>query len=464
MLVCQLSELLGTGWVLLADRGARRTRRVAHGAKPKSLLWLELYCDSWLLVSLQWAAGAGGPLERKAAAVGSSVLLPVPDNVTHIHSVQWEYLNGTESRSILQHYGGSHSPAIHAPYVGRAIFHPSNGSLLLEDVQETDSGIYKVTINLGERESLKIQLEVLKPVSHPQLRSSALEAQSTVEVLCDVAEGRVDTITWKKDGQPLPPDRGFYLSSSISVLYLRKVKKSDCGSYSCNASNGISWQEASLNVTIAGLSPALQDVLRIAVVAVAFAATSGWGLIFPVCQSEKQRIRGELWRWLSVYTSGLVCISSVLASTAGILWMREEGPSIAFILPEILLAYVVVVTFLVSATVTFQPEKLIHLKSKTVQRTMGYAAPGGVVSVVMTTSFLIKNIYHRHEQGCTEFVDVTTLAVSTAAVSALPILAIFLRYHTTQGWQKEEHDSNWLDNHRFFQMSLSIIRDPVSTH
>ncbi|NXA32580.1 CEAM5 protein, partial [Eudromia elegans] len=189
---------------------------------------------------------------RKAAAVGSSVLLPVPDNVTQIHSVQWEYLNGTESHSILQHYRGSQSPAIGALYTGRAIFHPSNGSFLLEDVQESDSGIYKVTINLEERESLQIHLEVLKPISPPQLRSSDPVAQSTIEVLCDVAEGKVDTITWKKDGQPLPPDRGFYLSSSISVLYLRKVQKSDCGSYSCNASNGISWQEASLNVTIAG--------------------------------------------------------------------------------------------------------------------------------------------------------------------------------------------------------------------
>lgn len=35
------------------------------------------------------------------------------------------------------------------------------------------------------------------------------------------------------------------------------------------------------------------------------------------------------------------------------------------------------------------------------QRMMGYAAPGGVVSVVLTTSFLIKNIHHRHgERGC----------------------------------------------------------------
>ncbi|KAM9274395.1 uncharacterized protein RDI95_009890 isoform 6-T8 [Morus bassanus] len=364
MLLCHPAELLGTSWVLLAG----------------------------LLVPLQQAAETVRPLERKAAAVGSSVLLPGPDNVTHIYSTRWEYLNGTNSRTILQYYRGSHNPAIHAPYTGRAVFHPSNGSLLLEDVQESDSGFYKVTVNVGDRESLKILLEVLKPVSRPQLRSSALVAQATGEVLCDVAEGRVDTITWKKDGQPLPPDRGFHLSDSLSILYLRSAKKSDCGSYSCNASNGISWQETSLNVTIAGLSPPLQDVLRIAVVAVVFAAVSGWGLIFPVCQSEKLRI----------------------------------SPSIAIILPEIALTYVFVVTFLVSATVTFQPTKLIQLKSKTAQRTMGYAAPGGVVSVVLMTSFLLKNIHHRHEEGCTEFMDVTALTVSTAAVSALPLLAIFL--------------------------------------
>ncbi|XP_064319544.1 carcinoembryonic antigen-related cell adhesion molecule 7-like isoform X2 [Phalacrocorax carbo] len=337
MLLCRPAELLGTSWALLAG----------------------------LLVSLHQAAEAVGALERKAAAVGSSVLLPGPDNITHIYSMRWEYLNGTNARTILQYFSGSHNPAVHAPYTRRAVFHPSNGSLLLEDVQESDSGIYKATVNVGDRESLKILLEVLKPVSRPRLRSSALVAQATGEVLCDVAEGRVDTIAWKKDGQPLPPDRGFHLSDNLSVLYLRSAKKSDCGSYSCNASNGISWQEASLNVTIAGLSPPLQDVLRIAVVAVVFAAVSGWGLIFPVCQSEKLRIRGELWRWLSAYTCGLVCIASVLAGTAGILWMREEGPSIAIILPEIALTYVIVVTCLVSATVTFQPTKLIQLKSKT---------------------------------------------------------------------------------------------------
>ncbi|XP_035759580.1 uncharacterized protein LOC118453315 isoform X2 [Egretta garzetta] len=293
-----------------------------------------------------------------------------------------------------------------------------------------------------------------EPVSRPRLRSRALVAQATGEVLCDVADGKVDTITWKKDGQPLPLDRGFQLSDSLSVLYLRAAKKSDCGSYSCNASNEISWQETSLNVTIAGLSPPLQDALRIAVVAVVFAAVSGWGLIFPVCQSEKLRIRGELWRWLSAYTCGLVCIASVLAGTAGVLWMREEGPSMAIILPEIALTYVMVVTFLVAITVTFQPPKLIQLKSKTAQRAMGYAAPGGVVAVVLTTSFLLRNIHHRHEEGCSEPVDVTALTASAAAVSALPLLAIFLCYHTTQGWLKGR-GSSWADKERRRHIRIS---------
>lgn len=41
-----------------------------------------------------------------------------------------------------------------------------------------------------------------------------------------------------------------------------------------------------------------------------------------------------------------------------------SGPSIAIILPEIALTYIMVVTFLVSTTVTCQPTNLTQLKSK----------------------------------------------------------------------------------------------------
>ncbi|XP_065585665.1 uncharacterized protein LOC136044329 isoform X2 [Cyrtonyx montezumae] len=387
--------------------------------RPVELLGMLL---AGLLVPLKQAAKVEGVLERRVAVVGSSVLLLGPLNITHIHSVQWEHLNGTTFHTILQYE--RHNLTVHVPYAARVHLHASNGSLLLEDLRESDRGIYRVTVNQEERASLMILLDVLKPVSHPQLWSSGLVAKASGEVLCEVAEGRADTFTWKKDGQRLPPDRSYRLSESISVLYLRMAKKSDCGSYSCNASNGISWQETSLNITVAGLSPPLQDVLRISVVAVVFAAVSGWGIIFPVCQSEKLRI----------------------------------SPSIAVILPEIFLLYVIVITFLVASTVAFQPTKLTQLKSTTAQRTLGYAAPGGVLLVVLTSSFHMKNIHQRHEEGCTAFVDVTTLVVSTAAVLALPLLAIFLCYHTTQGWL-QECDSGCTHKESSFEMSLPISKD-----
>ncbi|NWW62980.1 JAM1 protein, partial [Ifrita kowaldi] len=191
---------------------------------------------------------------RATAAVGSSVLLPGLDNVTHSDSVQWEFRSGSSSRTILQHRGGAQPPAIHAPYAGRALFHPSNGSLTLEGVQESDSGTYRVTVGTGDRKSLEIRLEVLQPLSRPRIWTSPLLARATGEIVCEVAEGRVDDITWKKDGQPLPPGRVPQLSGSRSTLHLRPARRSDCGSYSCNASNGMGWQETSLNVPVEGVT------------------------------------------------------------------------------------------------------------------------------------------------------------------------------------------------------------------
>ncbi|NWI73434.1 HECAM protein, partial [Dryoscopus gambensis] len=187
-------------------------------------------------------------------AVGSSVLLPALDGVTRSDSVQWEFRSGGGTRTILRHRGGARPPAIHPPYAGRALFHPSNGSLVLENVQESDSGTYRVTVGTGDGKSLEIRLEVLQPVSRPRLWTSALLARAAGEIVCEVAEGRVDGISWTKDGRPLPPGRAARLSGSRSVLHLRPARGSDCGSYSCNASNGISWQETSLNVTIEGLT------------------------------------------------------------------------------------------------------------------------------------------------------------------------------------------------------------------
>ena len=77
-------------------------------------------------------------------------------------------------------------------------------------------------------------------------------AGSSIELVCVVPEGTVASISWKKEGRPLPPEKCHLLSGNITVLQLRNREKSDCGSYSCNVSNVISWKEAALNLTVPG--------------------------------------------------------------------------------------------------------------------------------------------------------------------------------------------------------------------
>ncbi|NXY11196.1 HECA2 protein, partial [Pteruthius melanotis] len=188
------------------------------------------------------------------AVVGSSLLLPGPGNATHSDSVQWEFRSGRSSPGTLQHRGGARPPATPGPSAGRALLHPSKGSLALENVQERDSGTYRVTVGTGAGKSLEMRLEALQPMSRPRLWASALQARATGKIVCEVAEGRVATLAWKKDGRPLPAGSVSQLSGGRSVLHLRPAQRPDCGSYSCNASNGISWQESSLEVTVEGVT------------------------------------------------------------------------------------------------------------------------------------------------------------------------------------------------------------------
>ncbi|NXA65429.1 CD48 protein, partial [Mohoua ochrocephala] len=162
-----------------------------------------------------------------------------------------EFRGGRSSRTAPQHRGGAQPPATRAPLAGRALLRPSDGSLVLKDVQESGSGSYGVST--GGRRSLESPQEALQPVPHPRLRASSLVARASGRIVCEVAEHRVD-ITWKKDGQPLPPDRVPQLRGNHSVLHLRAARRSDCGSYSCNTSDGVSWRETSLSVTVEGLA------------------------------------------------------------------------------------------------------------------------------------------------------------------------------------------------------------------
>ncbi|NXV22592.1 HECA2 protein, partial [Cepphus grylle] len=190
---------------------------------------------------------------RRVAAEGSSVLIHAPD-IRNVNLTEWEYISNTTPEFILQYYADFQAPTIYAAYQGRVVFYPENGSILLQRLRETDSGIYKATVDLMQDKARTTLLEVIQPVPQPELQCSSNPAGSPIELVCVVPEGTVASISWKKDGHPLPPEKCYLLSEKDTVLQIRNGEKSDCGSYSCNVSNVISWKEAALDLTVTGQS------------------------------------------------------------------------------------------------------------------------------------------------------------------------------------------------------------------
>ncbi|NWS76913.1 CEAM6 protein, partial [Crotophaga sulcirostris] len=189
---------------------------------------------------------------RRVAAEGSSLLMRAPD-IKNVSFTEWEYIRNTTHELIVQHYADSPSPNIYPAYQGRVIFYPKNGSILLQRLQETDSGIYKATVDLMRDKARTTLLTVIKPVPQPELHCTSNLAGSPIKMVCMVPEGmEVSSISWKKDGRPLPPEKCYIHPGNITVLQIRNGGKSDCGSYSCNVSNVISWKKATLNVTVTG--------------------------------------------------------------------------------------------------------------------------------------------------------------------------------------------------------------------
>ncbi|XP_062440345.1 uncharacterized protein LOC134145138 isoform X3 [Rhea pennata] len=344
--------------------------------------------SSDLFLILQWTCAAVEITERRGVAEGSSVLLCAPDT-KNANIIEWEHIKNTSSEFILQYYADSQSPTIYPAYQGRVIFYPENGSLLLLKLREMDNGVYKATVDLVQDKARTTLLEVIKPVPQPELQYSSSLAGSPIELVCVLPKGRVDVISWKKEGHLLPLERCYQLSENNTVLRIAKGEKADCGSYSCNVSNEISWKEAVLNLTVVGLPRPLRYAQIMAAAALMFAAGSVVDFIVLLCQPDKQGFGKKVRRWMTLCIQGLVCVSSLLLLTTSIFWVQQEG-------------YCVI---------------------------LNTAAPTAVIVLVLFTSLLLQNIQRLHERGCSEPINLMLIFILTAAVALFMPLVFFLCYH-----------------------------------
>ncbi|XP_025024856.1 hepatocyte cell adhesion molecule [Python bivittatus] len=121
-----------------------------------------------------------------------------------------------------------------------------NGSLLINELQLSDEGIYEVEISITDDTftgEMNINLTVDVPVSKPHVAlasSTVLELSEYFSLNCSHENGTKPTYTWLKDNKPLSNDSRLILSHDQKVLTITRVLMSDDDTYSCLVENPIS--------------------------------------------------------------------------------------------------------------------------------------------------------------------------------------------------------------------------------
>ncbi|XP_077681678.1 hepatic and glial cell adhesion molecule-like [Eretmochelys imbricata] len=203
------------------------------------------------IVSACQSTGLAPTGDRVVGAVGCTVVFPGPDHIDTTGVVWWEYKqneNITEL-SVVLYYVESWKLDILPAYKDRIVFNMSNWSLGLK-LQLADRGLYRLRREEEDKNGKWIQLEVIEPVSQPELWSNLSLIGLSTELVCSTSVEKVAKYQWKKDGKPLPIESHYQLSQNNSVLLILNTTWSDKGSYSCNVSNEVNWHEVSLELPV----------------------------------------------------------------------------------------------------------------------------------------------------------------------------------------------------------------------
>ncbi|XP_056305973.1 CD48 antigen-like [Danio aesculapii] len=163
-----------------------------------------------------------------------------------IREVTWLFQKGDKTVRIAQMYQG-HEPFYERKSTGRVKMDPKTGSLTIQNISISDSGLYEVTIKTRSVSKKRFRVDVYEAVSVPvitslddvnQTQGTLKQPQELCSVLCSVKNSRDVLISWYKGGEMIKqsssPELNISLSLSLELHY------GDAESYRCTAHNPVS--------------------------------------------------------------------------------------------------------------------------------------------------------------------------------------------------------------------------------
>ncbi|XP_021021800.1 carcinoembryonic antigen-related cell adhesion molecule 5-like [Mus caroli] len=176
-------------------------------------------------------------------AVGKSVLLLVCNVPEDVQTFFWyKSVYRTDIFKIAEYSRAMESTIWGLAHSGREMVY-TNGSLLIQNVTEHDTGLYMLEILHKDfkLERAHVQVHVNTPVSWPFVRvtDTTVRVQSSVVFTCFSADPGV-SIRWLFNKQSLHLTERMTLSPSKCQLSIDPVRREDAGKYQCEVSNPVS--------------------------------------------------------------------------------------------------------------------------------------------------------------------------------------------------------------------------------
>ncbi|XP_072405920.1 uncharacterized protein [Chiloscyllium punctatum] len=353
---------------------------------------------------------------------GSSILLDpeYTDDLTH-RGIVWTFNGSTRSLvNIVDYVPGYYKVEPSKQFQSRLHYNPSNGSLLLKNLQPHDQGVY--TFAVDENWKMSANLRLIEPLSEPVIIPKSVNA--TIVLTCQVSLGRPSSILWWTDSDVIESGQHYQLRDNNRTLIVSEVSKSDCRIYFCSVENPVSKNTTSYSV-YSFERHYLTKGLSIAVAAVVV-TTSIITCRIAFCSNAEKRL------YFLKYGLQIMVYVLLIALFAYWIAVGETSTIVLVMLVVLCLLLILTVLLLMASFGRFKET----LKSKTcILTVLGVLAMSGEIAVLCLTASLIAEVTSPVDKGCELAAKLRSNFTIAAYVSIAFLLAFILRTILTK-WNK----------------------------
>ncbi|XP_051899854.1 uncharacterized protein LOC127586085 [Pristis pectinata] len=255
-------------------------------------------------------------------------------------------------------------------------------------------------------------------LSEPSIWSNASSPGSTIQLMCNV--GDASSYQWWKDGREVSHH---HLRDGNRSLVILNASRSDCGNYTCVATNPVSSVQASYLLTIHGLRPVETVIVVASIVGIVSSVVSFVGLLLRCClRRELIQASVKQSKILSLLLFIFNKVSLVAILIALISWIVIKGaasvPVVALCIALVLLALNVCPTINIGNL--GYPCISRFLDSTGLQASIDFC---GIITfflgIVCSIVILVKEIQQSNE-GC--YVTIPTWSILTPLFTVLAVI------------------------------------------